>query len=93
MGSKKKGRRHRTVNRRPRPTGSRASARRDGGFRLPWQAGADRPVPAYRDHPEMIDHRAYPETARLVVDDMPFMTGLPTQSTAPVPLSLLARSK
>lgn len=67
MGKQKKGRRHRSVNRTPRPIGGA----------LPPAAGEDhsclshQSVGRYRDRVDFVDGRAYPATARLHVDGKP----------------------
>ncbi|MFF7365452.1 hypothetical protein [Streptomyces sp. NPDC008125] len=64
MSKQKKGRRHRSVNRTPRP-----ASRQDDSLHscLPHQSRG--PAAAvYRDEAELVDGRAYPATSRLTLD-------------------------
>ncbi|MER6655242.1 hypothetical protein ABT248_32475 [Streptomyces sp. NPDC000971] len=68
MSKQKKSRRHRSVNRTPRPTGRGGDQLSDSGHAcLPHQSNGPA-VKVYRDKPEVVDGRAYPPTARMDVD-------------------------
>ncbi|MFJ8762868.1 hypothetical protein [Streptomyces cyaneofuscatus] len=68
MGKQKKSRRHRSVNRRPRPMGRQGESLHGSPHAcLPHQSQGPG-VPVYRDQVELIDGRAYPATARMTVD-------------------------
>lgn len=70
MGKQKKGRRHRSVNRTPRPIGGAwLPVAGESHSCLPQQAVGRQPV--YRDRVDLVDGRAYPVTALLHVDGKP----------------------
>ncbi|MFF4741302.1 hypothetical protein ACFY2W_36275 [Streptomyces sp. NPDC001262] len=67
VGKQKKGRRHRSVNRTPRPVGGQGDLREVHGHAcFPHQMPPFQPV--HRSKPELVDGRAYPATARMDVD-------------------------
>ncbi|MEU1091472.1 hypothetical protein ABZ401_32495 [Streptomyces sp. NPDC005892] len=66
MSKQKKSRRHRSVNRTPRPMG-RQGDDLHGHACLPHQSKAVA-VPVYRDKAELAGGRAYPATSRMIVD-------------------------
>ncbi|MEU0001855.1 hypothetical protein ABZ069_33595 [Streptomyces microflavus] len=71
MSKSKKSRRHRSVNRTPRPMGRQSKNLHDSQHAcLPRQSQGPA-VAVYRDQPELIDGRAYPATARMNVDGEP----------------------
>ncbi|MFD6478908.1 hypothetical protein ACFWEH_35935 [Streptomyces anulatus] len=71
MSKQKKSRRHRSVNRTPRPVGRQSESLHDSRHAcLPHQSQGPG-VTVYRDQAELIDGRAYPATARMNVDAEP----------------------
>ncbi|MGW6463969.1 hypothetical protein [Streptomyces rubiginosohelvolus] len=68
MSKQKKSRRHRSVNRTPRPMGQQNDSLHDSQHAcLPHQSQGPAD-PVYRDQAELIDGRAYPATAWMNVD-------------------------
>ncbi|MFE1334480.1 hypothetical protein [Streptomyces microflavus] len=68
MSKSKKSRRHRSVNRTPRPMGQRGESLHGSQHAcLPHQSQGPA-VSVYRDQAELIDGRAYPATARMNVE-------------------------